>query len=79
MAPLRFKEYHNQVAFLSKTNGGELYHGMIDFLLGSKLNFALTHCPSLVCASLVQQFWDTATVKEVGGEPMEIEAKIDGK
>ena len=78
MASLKFKEYQNQVAFLTKIKGGELYHEMIDFLLGSNLNFALTHCPSLVCASLVQQFWETAEVKKVDGDAVAIEAKIDG-
>lgn len=79
MTSLQFKDYHNQVAYLTKTKGGELYFEMIDFLLGSNLNFALTHCPPLVCASLVQQFWATAIVKEVNDEAVAIEAKIDGK
>ena len=79
MSSLQFKDYHNQVAYLTKSKGGELYYEMIDFLLGSNLNFALTHCPPLVCASLVQQFWATAIVKEVNEEAVAIEATIDGK
>ena len=56
-----------------------MYFEMIDFLLASKLHFALTYCPPLVCASLVQQFWETAVVKMVDDEEVAIEATIDGK
>jgi hypothetical protein len=78
MAALQFKRDHNKVAFLDKAEGHEVFDPMVDFLLRSKLRFALTHYPTLVCESPVQQFWATAATRNREGHPTEIVATIDG-
>ena len=67
------------MAYLEKSKGSDLYHPIIDFLNGSNLRYALTHCPLVVYDSLVRQFWATTTERTLEGRPQEIVATIDGK
>lgn len=60
MASLEFKHDHNKVAFLSKTKDHELYDSMVEFLLRSKIHYALTHSPNVIYESLLKQFWASA-------------------
>lgn len=50
---------------------------MMEFLQRSKIHFALTRYPTIVYESLITQFWETARVSSVEGEPMEIVATVD--
>lgn len=53
MADLKFNMDHNKVAYLNKTKGSDHFHQIIDFLLGSNLQFALLENPTIY-ASLVR-------------------------
>ena len=75
MSALMLKSEHNQVAFLGKKRGHELYEPMVDFLKRSKIHYALTHSPDVIYESLVKQFWATAKVR---ADDTEIVATIDG-
>ncbi|GJZ50154.1 putative ribonuclease H-like domain-containing protein [Tanacetum coccineum] len=55
---------HNMVAFLQKPTGSEEFHQIVEFLAGSHIRYALTANPTIY-ASLIEQFWQTATVKTV--------------
>ena len=78
MAALQFKSDHNKVAFLERVEGHEVFDPMVDFLLRSKIRFALTRYPNMICDSLVQQFWETTETRNREGHPTEIVATIDG-
>ncbi|GJV40838.1 hypothetical protein Tco_1419278 [Tanacetum coccineum] len=65
------------VAYLKKTEGGEGYHQIVDFLNTSHIWYALTENPTIY-VSLIQQFWQTTASILDNGE-MEIIATIDGK
>ncbi|GJY53489.1 hypothetical protein Tco_0445153 [Tanacetum coccineum] len=78
MAALTYKDDHNKVAYLEKSKGSEEYHQILDFLNGSTLRYALTHCPPIVYDSLVRQFWASATVRSLEDRSQEIVATIDG-
>ena len=75
MSALKLKYDHNQVAFLGKKKGHELYEPMVEFLKRSKIHSALTHSPDVIYESLVRQFWQTAKVR---ADNTEIVASIDG-
>ena len=47
MTALKLKYDHNQVAFLGKKKGHELYEPMVEFLKKSKIHYALTHSPDV--------------------------------
>ncbi|GJR79202.1 hypothetical protein Tco_0149987 [Tanacetum coccineum] len=78
MAALEYKDDHNKVAFLEKAKGSADYHQILDFLNGSHLRYALTHCPPITFDSLVKQFWTSAMVRTLEGRPQDIVATIDG-
>ncbi|GJU88210.1 putative ribonuclease H-like domain-containing protein [Tanacetum coccineum] len=49
--------------------GSEEFHEIVDFLAGSHIRYALTTNPTIY-VSLVEQFWQTATVETINdGEP----------
>ncbi|GJU45502.1 hypothetical protein Tco_1202768 [Tanacetum coccineum] len=64
------------VAFLNKSEGSEDFHQIIDFLNISHIKYALTENPTIY-ASLVQQFWETASASTSENEEIEITATID--
>ncbi|GJX61784.1 hypothetical protein Tco_0294684 [Tanacetum coccineum] len=78
MASLEYKDDHNKVVFLEKAKGSENYYQILDFLNGSHLRYALTHCPHITFDSLVKQFWTSAMVRTLEGRPQDIVATIDG-
>ncbi|GJS59472.1 hypothetical protein Tco_0654256 [Tanacetum coccineum] len=78
MAALTYKDDHNKVAYLEKSKGSEEYHQILDFLNGSTLRYALTHCPQIVYDSLVKQFWASATVHSLEDGFQELVAIVDG-
>ncbi|GJR06555.1 hypothetical protein Tco_0529539 [Tanacetum coccineum] len=78
MAALHYKDDHNKAAYLEKSQGSEGYHQILDFLNGSSLRYALTHCPPIVYDSLVRQFWASATVRSLEDGFQELVATIDG-
>lgn len=65
------------MAFLGRAKGDEHYVPMMEFLQRSKIHFDLTHYPTVVYESMITQFWETAHVRSVKGEPTEIVATID--
>ena len=77
MSNLSFKSDHNKTAYLTKTKSHEEFDPMVDFLLRSKLHFALTVYPDLISVSLVKQFWNTAKVVNTEGNPTKIVGKVD--
>ncbi|GJU64315.1 hypothetical protein Tco_1246150 [Tanacetum coccineum] len=50
------------VSFLQKSTGSKEFHQIVDFLADSHIRYALTANPTIY-ASLIEQFWQTATVK----------------
>ncbi|GJT58734.1 hypothetical protein Tco_1002267 [Tanacetum coccineum] len=66
------------VAYLEKTEGSGGFHQIIDFLTASHINYALTEIPTIY-ASLIEQFWQTATLSTIEDGVIEITATIDGK
>ncbi|GJZ20154.1 hypothetical protein Tco_0556744 [Tanacetum coccineum] len=78
MAYLEFCETHNMVAYLKKIEGSEGFHQIVDFINSSHIRYALIENPSIY-VSLIQQFWNTTTVRTLDNGEMEITATIDGK
>ncbi|GJZ07877.1 hypothetical protein Tco_0542160 [Tanacetum coccineum] len=77
MANIDFFDKHNMVAFLQKLSGSEEFHQIVDFLTGSHIRYALT-ANSTIYVSLVEQFWQTATVETVNDGEQQITATVDG-
>ncbi|GJT17718.1 hypothetical protein Tco_0876424 [Tanacetum coccineum] len=66
------------VAYLKKPTGSEGFQEIVDFLNGSHIRYALTKNPTIY-VSLIEKFWQTATVRTVDNEEQEINATVDGK
>ncbi|GJS33557.1 retrovirus-related pol polyprotein from transposon TNT 1-94 [Tanacetum coccineum] len=69
---------HNMVAYLKKPTGSEGFQEIVDFLNGSHIRYALTKNPTIY-VSLIEKFWQIATVRTVDNEEQEINAIVDGK
>ncbi|GJX61058.1 hypothetical protein Tco_0293958 [Tanacetum coccineum] len=67
---------HNMVAFLQKPTGSEKFHQIVDFLAGSLIMYALTANPTIY-VSLIEQFWQTATVETVNDGEQQITVTVD--
>ncbi|GJU24888.1 hypothetical protein Tco_1163509 [Tanacetum coccineum] len=78
MANLEFCNKHNMVAYLKKPSGSEGFQEIVDFLNGSYIRYALTKNPTIY-VSLIEKFWQTATVRTVDNGEQEITATVDGK
>ncbi|GJY87786.1 hypothetical protein Tco_0502414 [Tanacetum coccineum] len=66
------------VAHLKKPTGCEGFQEIEDFLNGSHIRYALTKNPTIY-VSLIEKFWQTATVRTVDNGEQEINATVDGK
>ncbi|GKC61218.1 hypothetical protein Tco_1088816, partial [Tanacetum coccineum] len=66
------------VAYLKKPTGSEGFQEIVDFLNGSHIRYALTTNPTIY-VSLIEKFWQTATVKTIDNREQEIIATVDGK
>ncbi|GJS66970.1 hypothetical protein Tco_0681534 [Tanacetum coccineum] len=66
------------VAYLKKPTGSEGFQEIVDFLNGSPIRYALTKNPTIY-VSLIEKFWQTATVRIVDNGEQEITATVDGK
>ncbi|GJX92323.1 hypothetical protein Tco_0345649 [Tanacetum coccineum] len=69
---------HNMVAFLQKSTGSEEFHQIVDFLADSHIRYALTANPTIY-ASLIEQFWQTATVETVNNGEQQLSVTVDGQ
>ncbi|GJV86496.1 hypothetical protein Tco_1530434 [Tanacetum coccineum] len=78
MANLEFCDKHNMVAYLKKPTGSEGFQEIVDFLNDSHIRYALTKNPTIY-VSLIEKFWQTATVRTVDNREQEITATVDGK
>ncbi|GJV88553.1 hypothetical protein Tco_1532491 [Tanacetum coccineum] len=78
MANLEFYDKHNMVAYLKKPTRREGFQEIVDFLNGSHIRFALSKNPTIY-VSLIEKFWQTATVRTVDNGEQEITAIVDGK
>nr|GFA06183.1 xylulose kinase-1 [Tanacetum cinerariifolium] len=78
MVNLEFCDMHNMVAYLTKTEGSEGFHQIVDFLNASQIRYALTENPTIY-VSLIKQFWQTATAKTLDNGEIELTATIDVK
>ncbi|GKA07102.1 hypothetical protein Tco_0686326 [Tanacetum coccineum] len=78
MANLEFCDKHNMVTYLKKPTGSEGFQEIVDFLNGSHIRFALIKNPNIY-VSLIEKFWQTATVRTVDNREQEITATFDGK
>ncbi|GKC04820.1 hypothetical protein Tco_0996430 [Tanacetum coccineum] len=78
MVNLEFCDKHNMVAYLKKPTGSEGFQETVDFLNGSHIRYALTKNPTIY-VSLIEKFWQTATVRTVDNGEQEITATVDGK
>nr|GEV75394.1 xylulose kinase-1 [Tanacetum cinerariifolium] len=77
MSTLNFGEVHNMIAFLLKPTKSAGFEQIIDFLNAHPIKYVLTVNPTIY-NSCVEQFWGTATVKNINGEA-QLHAKVDGK
>ncbi|GJV49335.1 hypothetical protein Tco_1439547 [Tanacetum coccineum] len=77
MAYMEFYDNHNMVAFLQKLTRSEEFHQIVDFLAGSHIWYALTTNPTIY-VSLVEQFWQTATVEIDNDREQQITVTVDG-
>ncbi|GJY43554.1 hypothetical protein Tco_0431767 [Tanacetum coccineum] len=66
------------VAYLKKPTGSEGFQEIVDFLNGSHIRFALTKNPTIY-VSIIEIFWQTATVRTIDNGEQEITATVDGK
>nr|GEV05740.1 hypothetical protein [Tanacetum cinerariifolium] len=66
------------VAFLTKPQGIEDFHQILDFLNASHIRYALTENPTIY-VSLINQFWHTASAKTLGNGEIELNAIVDGQ
>ncbi|GKA52322.1 hypothetical protein Tco_0745518 [Tanacetum coccineum] len=66
------------VAYLKKPTGSEGFQEIVNFLNGSHIRFALIKNPTIY-VSLIEKFWQTATVRTVDNGEQEIIATFDGK
>ncbi|GKD04739.1 hypothetical protein Tco_1179713 [Tanacetum coccineum] len=78
MANLEFCDKHNMVAYLKKPTGSEGFQEIVDFLNGSHIRYALTTNPTIY-VSLIEKFWQTATIKTVDNREQEITTTVDSK
>ncbi|GJY94809.1 ribonuclease H-like domain-containing protein, partial [Tanacetum coccineum] len=78
MATLEFCDKHNMVSYLKKPTGSEGFQEIVDFLNDSYIRYALTKNPTIY-VSLIEKFWQTATVRTVDNGEQEITDTIDGK
>ncbi|GJW23929.1 hypothetical protein Tco_0037740 [Tanacetum coccineum] len=77
MANMEFCDKHNMVAFLQKPSGSEEFHQIVDFLAGSHIRYDLT-ANSTIYRSIIEQFWQTATVEMINEREQQITATVDG-
>ncbi|GJU67640.1 hypothetical protein Tco_1253899 [Tanacetum coccineum] len=73
-----FCDKYNMVAFLQKPYGSEEFHQIVDFLADSHIRYALTANPTIY-VSLVEEFWQTATVKTVNDGEQHIKLQGEGQ
>ncbi|GJW16202.1 hypothetical protein Tco_0020335 [Tanacetum coccineum] len=66
------------VAFLSKPQGSEGFHQILDFLNASHIMYALTET-STIYVSLINWFWCTASVRTLDSGEIELIATVDGQ
>ncbi|GJS47598.1 putative ribonuclease H-like domain-containing protein [Tanacetum coccineum] len=68
---------HNMVDFIQNPSRSEEFHQIVDFLAGSHIMYALTTNPTIY-VSLVEQFWQTATVETLNDGEQQITVTFDG-
>ncbi|GKE53482.1 hypothetical protein Tco_1488638 [Tanacetum coccineum] len=78
MANLEFCDKHNMVAYLKNPTGSEGFQEIVDFPNDSYIRYALTKNPTIY-VSLIEKFWQTATVRTVDNGEQEITVTVDGK
>ncbi|GJV13139.1 hypothetical protein Tco_1354680 [Tanacetum coccineum] len=78
MANLEFCDKHNMVAYLKKPTRNEGFQEIVDFLNGIHIRFALIKNPTIY-VSLIEKFWQTATVRTVDNGEQKTTATVDGK
>nr|GEU49116.1 xylulose kinase-1 [Tanacetum cinerariifolium] len=78
MENLEFYDKQNMVTYLKKPTGSEGFQEIVDFLNGSHIMYALTKNLTIYI-SLIEKFWQTATVRTVDNGEQEITATVDGK
>ncbi|GJZ28292.1 hypothetical protein Tco_0572939 [Tanacetum coccineum] len=66
------------IAYLKKPTRSEGFQEIVDFLNGCHIRYALTKNPTIY-VSLIEKFWQTATVRIVNNREQEITATVDGK
>nr|GEX70950.1 hypothetical protein [Tanacetum cinerariifolium] len=72
-----FADTHNMVAILTKSDAGDGFDQILDFLKGSYIKYALTVNPHIY-VSCIKQFWNTVTVKQSNDVTM-LQALVDKK
>ncbi|GJS40351.1 hypothetical protein Tco_0565394 [Tanacetum coccineum] len=78
MANMDFCDKHNMVAFLQKPTGSEEFHQVVYFLADSHIRYTFTANPTIY-VSLIEQFWQTATIDSVNDGEQHITVTVDGQ
>ena len=68
---------HNMIANLEKTQRNIDFHGIIDFLTGTTINYSLLVNPEII-GPWIQEFWATARAEIEDGEDV-IHATVVGR
>ncbi|GJT69036.1 hypothetical protein Tco_1028322 [Tanacetum coccineum] len=66
------------VAFLTKPQGSEGFHQIVDFLNASHIRYALTETPTIY-VSLINQFWCIASARTLNNGEIELIETVDGQ
>nr|GEW17423.1 hypothetical protein [Tanacetum cinerariifolium] len=72
---LMFADTHNMVAYLNKSDAGEGFNQVIDFLNSSYIKYALTINPHIYVLC-IKQFWNTVVVKQ-SNDVTRLQALVD--
>nr|GEU50372.1 xylulose kinase-1 [Tanacetum cinerariifolium] len=74
---LTFADTHNMVTYLSKSDTSKGFNRIIDFLIGSYIEYALTVNPTIY-VSCIKQFWNTVAIKQ-SNDVTRLQALVDKK
>ncbi|GJS14180.1 putative ribonuclease H-like domain-containing protein [Tanacetum coccineum] len=77
MAPLKFADSHNMVAFLEKHVECDGFEQIVDFLNANPIKYELTVNPTIY-TSCIEQFWATTKAKTINAEE-QLQALVDRK
>nr|GEW73871.1 hypothetical protein [Tanacetum cinerariifolium] len=77
MAPLTFADTHNMIVYLTKSDAGEGFDQIVNFLNAHMIQYALMVNPTIY-VSCIKQFWTSVSIKK-SNDVVRLKALIDRK